>query len=174
MKIRYFLIIISIIFFVYILGNMISGFFKMKPHLDNLFNNGENLENYQQLTDSIFVFKSINNDVVKFNINKKLIIHFWSLNNGICLDELPDIEKYIQQNSSTAMNTVIVADDSIFRIKNFILKNKIKFPIYHFDTIDLPLKYRNIIYPYTIIVDGDSLSKSFLSKKELLINEIKK
>lgn len=149
--IKFIIVIVVSSYLIYMGINFMISFKNLSPKINKVFLDLENLENNQELTDSVIRLKGINNQLVlvDFNQNDTLTLSFVD-----CKDEFlycnREIKSKIQKNSYVILNN----EDCNFK-KDLICS------IYILEG-NLPLKYNKLVYPYTIKVSkGKVLSSKF-------------
>jgi hypothetical protein len=131
--------------------------------MNNLFETSENIEHNQEIIDSIFVFSKLNNNDFLLNINNQnASIHFVDINSSLFRSELPMLKKHFIHGADNKL--IIAAINNIDSLKNFTYQNKINFPIYYVNNSLIPLKHKELIFPYTIEIEDGKIKKSYIGK----------
>lgn len=130
--------------FLFLLGFLIFTaikFFEIKPFMDNLFKNADNLTYNQKLTDSTIVFFDEDDNKIELSLKDSLCFNFFS-NNHIGFENKFNDNCY---NIETNLKTDLL---------EFKAKNNITCKLYKCDTSSLPLKYKKINMPYKLSVSN--------------------
>lgn len=142
------LITVSILLFIYFLYSTIKVFPKMFDLVDNL----SKMEENQEITDTIFLLKNKNNEIIELYFNKKT--------DSVKLIFIPSerqfTKKLVEEIKNSYNNSSYVITFS--SAKNLL--DNTPFPVYSTDTINLPLKYKKIRIPYEIQFRKDTIFKA--------------
>lgn len=134
-----YLIPISIIFLAGFLIYTTIKFFQIKPFLNNLFENADNLAYNQKLTDSTIVFYDERDNRIELSLKDSLCFNFFSISQTEFENKLSDSCFNIQTNFK-------------LDLVKFKAKYNITGQLYKCDTSCLPFKYKKINMPYKLKV----------------------
>ncbi len=157
------------IFIIFFIISIVTTYLKMSPFLNNLFEIGNKLENNQQLIDSTLVLTDVvsgNKLKVVLKNNKRVILRFWSIYDNASPKEITWVEENITKES-----LFVIVNDSLDKAQLFVKNKQFSFPIYYCDTLTLPFKHKNLIYPYSVVIMGDSITKSSLGNFNQIFKE---
>lgn len=135
-------------------------FRELKPFTDSLFDNANNLENNQELTRTEVFLIDLNygsSISLKFESKDELTLHFWSADNSLSVSEIALLNKRFKTNKTK--NLFFISTDSL----NDQLSN-IKFPLFYISKEKLPFRYKEIIYPYTVVIKNNQIAEAYIGK----------
>lgn len=153
-KIKIVCILFFGLFFVYVSVNFVVSYINLSPKINKVFGDLENLEYNQQLTDSLIRLKEIKDgNTISINLKKAdtLILCFVD-----CNDDFFNYSQKLSNKEGIKMKDY----------KKYIILNKKNCNVEYEKTYlldgDLPLKYKKIVYPYSLkICKGEILSSKF-------------
>jgi len=140
MKNKHFLIISLILFIGFLIFTAIK-FFEIKPFMDNLFKNADNLTYNQKLIDTTIVFFD--------EVDNKIVL---SLKDSLCFNFFSS--KQIGLENKFTDNCYNIDTNFKTDLLNFKIKNNVTAKLFKCDTSTLPLKYKKINMPYKISVNN--------------------
>jgi len=144
MKIKYLFWSIVTVIVIYFVASFLLFYKNFSPKIDSIFENLNNLEFKQELTDTIFQLKKTeNNEIYLLNLNIRDTVEIHFLNCDFkSFSESTKFKKYIIMKDNTCKKA---PSDS------YILNNN-----------GIPLKYNKIIFPYSLrIYNGKIIKTSF-------------
>lgn len=125
----------------------IYKYFEIKPFINNLFKNADNLVYNQKLTDSVIILIDQDNNEIELSLKDSVNLSFFSFKN-FELEYKFDERFY---NIETDLN----AD-----LKKIKKTKKINSALYKCDTVGLPFKYKKIDLPYKIRIYNNEIIES--------------
>ncbi|MCW1148133.1 hypothetical protein [Flavobacterium lacisediminis] len=138
--------------------NFIITYVNLSPKIGKVFVDLENLENKQQLTDSLIKLKKIKSEQ-QISVNLKdedtLILCFVDCNDDFFIYS----QKFAKKSKSNKVKykTYFILNDKNCKIEGDSVKSK-----FYFLDGKLPLKYNKLVYPYSLKVNkGKILSSKF-------------
>ena len=163
-------IILRILFLgvsLYLIISFILGYLKMKPHLEGIFSKGSLLEQNQSLTDSILTVHSSEGLINSINLKEgKKIIHFFNVESRLCKWDVNTINQFVSKNN-TDQELLIISLNEASKIEEFEKNNELKFKIFLGDTANIPIKIKELLFPYTIEISDFTITKSYLGRIKL-------
>ena len=64
------------------------------PLISNLVEKAEKITKKQEMTNNKFSFYDVNRNLYEVTKNDNFIIHFWDLDQQLCLDEIKDLKEF--------------------------------------------------------------------------------
>jgi hypothetical protein len=164
-KLSVFIFTLIIIGFIYLIGSTIHNYTKFKPFFGNLINEWQNTDYFQSITDSVFIFKDMNDSIFFVRTNENLTYHFFDIKNYNSRRELKKVIKF-NETLTKESKRILVFVNCIEEISEYSnIKNLDK--IYRVDVENLPLKHKNILFPYTIEIKNDTLYRTYTGNIKL-------
>jgi hypothetical protein len=143
------------LFLLYITFKFILTFISFSPKINKIFNELENLENKQELTDSIILLKEIPSmRLYKVNLNSSDTIKLCFID---CKNQLYKENNNIDFTNNTFGLKYIFTNNNNCKI----IKNQ-----YYILEGNLPFKFKKILFPYTVTIHKGLILKSIININE--------
>ncbi len=143
------------LFLLYITFKFVLTFINFSPKINKIFNDLENLENKQELTDSIILLKEIPSmRLYKINLNRSDTIKLCFID---CKNQLYKQNKNIDfTNNKFGVKYIFIEKNNCKIVKNqyYILEGK------------LPFKFKKLLYPYTVTIQKGMILNSIININE--------
>jgi hypothetical protein len=158
---KVFIVFLAIIF-VYFIASLIIYFIDSKPILDNVFENGINLEENQELSkNNLSLYDIKNNESFLLDFNKNDTINLYFFNQSYKKISFKGIENDLKKlNIKKPEKTYIIFTDTLnLDTKKLPVKNN----YYKLNIDSIPFKYNKLMYPYKVVIYNNNIIKSTLN-----------
>jgi hypothetical protein len=148
----------GIILFLIIIVFIVKSFLDFKPFMENIFENGINLEEKQKLIKTNIILNK-NNETFILNFDNKDTVNLYFFNIKYQNLSSKETQEILSKINNEKNNYYIFTDTINFNFTDF----KFKDMIFLTNTDSLPFKYKKLMYPYKVKIFKDSIINSSLN-----------